>query len=159
MRPKYLIRSVKYFVYLIVVLALIISILMFAGFIEKDISKVFVNGYDSLWQIAIIMAVFAGVYPLFGYGRKVAHIFSDPAKAKPIIAMVMEARGYKLKKEQNNILYYQKRAPLDRMIKVWEDTIEVCPGPGGWELEGHSKEIVRLASLIESRATSDYIND
>ena len=45
---KYIVRSLKYFVYLIVILTLIIVVLVLAGFVEGDLSKIFVNGYDSL---------------------------------------------------------------------------------------------------------------
>ncbi|MBR4808789.1 MAG: hypothetical protein IK031_00735, partial [Bacteroidales bacterium] len=67
---KYLIRAVKYFVQLTVILSLIIAILIVAKVVDSDISKIFVNGYDSLWQIALMMAAFAAIYPSFGYGRR-----------------------------------------------------------------------------------------
>ena len=56
---KYIIRALKYFCYLIVLLAVIILALVLTGFVEADLSKMFVNGYDSLWQIALIMLFFA----------------------------------------------------------------------------------------------------
>ena len=60
---KYLIRSLKYYCYLIILLALIILALVLTGFVEADLSKMFVNGYDSLWQIALVMLAFAALYP------------------------------------------------------------------------------------------------
>ena len=48
---KYIIRSLKYYCYLILLLTLIILALVLTGFVEADLSKMFVNGYDSLWQI------------------------------------------------------------------------------------------------------------
>ncbi|MBQ6556856.1 MAG: hypothetical protein IJL86_04860, partial [Bacteroidales bacterium] len=64
---RYFIRSVKYFVQLMVILTLIIVILVVAKVVDSDISKIFVNGYDSLWQIALLMAAFAAIYPRLGY--------------------------------------------------------------------------------------------
>ena len=64
---KYIIRSLKYFCYLIIILTLIILALVLTGFVEADLSKMFVNGYDSLWQIALIMLAFALIYPRFGF--------------------------------------------------------------------------------------------
>ena len=60
---KYLVRAVKYFIYLMIILSLIIVVLIMTKMVESDISKMFVNGYDSLWQIALMMAVFALIYP------------------------------------------------------------------------------------------------
>ena len=69
---KYIIRSIKYFIQLMVILALIIAVLIVAKVVDSDISKIFVNGYDSLWQIALMMAAFAAIYPRFGYSKRQA---------------------------------------------------------------------------------------
>ena len=58
---RYIVRAVKYFFQLMVILALIIAILVVAKVVDADISKIFVNGYDSLWQIALMMAAFAAI--------------------------------------------------------------------------------------------------
>ena len=80
---KYIIRSLKYFCYLICILVLIILALVLTGFVEADLSKMFVNGYDSLWQIALIMLVFAIIYPRFGFSSRTAHLFGPAEEIRP----------------------------------------------------------------------------
>ena len=75
---KYIIRALKYFCYLVVLLAVIILALVLTGFVEADLSKMFVNGYDSLWQIALIMLFFALLYPRFGFSKRTAHLYGSP---------------------------------------------------------------------------------
>ena len=41
---KYIIRSLKYYCYLMILLTLIILALVLTGFVEADLSKMFVNG-------------------------------------------------------------------------------------------------------------------
>ena len=67
---RYLVRALKYFVQLMVILTIIIAILIVAKVVDSDISQIFVNGWDSLWQIALLMAAFAAVYPKIGYVRR-----------------------------------------------------------------------------------------
>ena len=55
---KYIVRSLKYYCYLLLLLVIIIAALVLTGFVEADLSKMFVNGYDSLWQIAYKCSVF-----------------------------------------------------------------------------------------------------
>ena len=100
---KYFIRSVKYFFYLLVILAIIITVLVLAGFVEADISKIFINGYDSLWQICLIMAVFAAIYPKFGFSSRTAHLYGAPEDIRPTLIRVMELHGYRLEKEDGEV--------------------------------------------------------
>ena len=54
---KYLVRALKYFVYLFIILALLIAVLVLTKVVDGNLSTMFVNGTDSLWQIALVMAV------------------------------------------------------------------------------------------------------
>ena len=53
---KYILRSIKYFVYLAIMLAIFIAALLALGFIEGPIDNIFKNGADSIWQMALIVA-------------------------------------------------------------------------------------------------------
>ena len=86
---KYIIRSLKYYCYLIVLLTLIILALVLTGFVEADLSQMFVNGYDSLWQIALIMLAFAAIYPRFGFTKRTVHLYGSPEELRPDVMRVM----------------------------------------------------------------------
>ena len=75
---KYLLRSIKYFIYLAVMLAIFIAALLALGFIEGPIDNIFKNGADSIWQMALIVAAFAAVYPMLGYGKRNVRIYGEP---------------------------------------------------------------------------------
>ena len=90
---RYIIRSVKYFVQLMVILALIIAVLVLAKIVPGDISKIFVNGYDSLWQIALLMAVFAAIYPRLGYVKRQAVVPGSDEETLPVLDSVMRTHG------------------------------------------------------------------
>ncbi len=152
---KYIVRAVKYFIYLIVLLTLIIAAMVLAGFVESDVSKIFVNGYDSLWQIGLLMAVFAVIYPRFGFSTRTAHFYGTPEEADAALRNVMDLHGYKLEKEEDGVKCFIKRSPVSRLLKMYEDRIVVTHTAAGLEMEGLTKDMVRLASGIEAANRED----
>ena len=147
---RYFIRAAKYFVQLMVILTLIIAILIVAKVVDSDISKIFVNGYDSLWQIALMMAAFAAIYPRFGYARRQAIIPGSDEEAAPQLEKAMTAFGYEKELRSDGVLAYRKRSAADRFMRLWEDRITVTRFVSGYELEGPNKDIVRLINSIRN---------
>ncbi len=148
---KYLIRSLKQFAYLTIVLVLVVFILVKANLVEADISEMFVNGYDSLWQIALIIAVFAGIYPKMGYSSREVKMYGPDEEIRPVLTEVMDNRGYKLEKEEEGKLTFIKRSPIARLTKFLEDRVTFTRSISGYSVEGITKDIVRIASALEYR--------
>lgn len=148
---RYFIRSAKYFIQLMVILALIIAVLIVAKVVDSDISKIFVNGYDSLWQIALMMAVFAAIYPRFGYSKRQAIVPGSDEEALPVLEKAMRAFGYERESRSDGVLAYRKRAVGDRLLRLWEDRITVTRFISGFELEGSNKDLVRLINALREQ--------
>ena len=66
---RYIIRAIKYFLYISVLFSLIIGILVLAGVVSADINVMFKNGWKSVGYILLLFAAVAAVYPNFGYGK------------------------------------------------------------------------------------------
>ena len=147
---KYLIRSLKYYCYLIILLALIILALVLTGFVEADLSRMFVNGYDSLWQIALIMLVFALIYPRFGFSKRTAHLAGSPEELRPDVMRVMERLDYRLESEQAGSWSFLRRSGFSRALKMWEDRITLTTGGAGLEVEGLTRDLARIVSALEA---------
>ncbi|MBQ9660797.1 MAG: hypothetical protein IJV37_05980 [Bacteroidales bacterium] len=152
---KYIVRSLKYFCYLMVLLALIIGILVGTGFVEADLSKMFINGYDSLWQIALIMLFFALIYPRFGFSRRKVRLYGSPEELRPDIMRVMENLGYRLEGGQDGSYTFLRRSGLSRALKMWEDRISISPSAGGLEIEGLTRDLPRIVSALEATRAED----
>ena len=151
---KYLVRVVKYFVYLTVILALFIAVLMALDFVGTSVDEIFKNGARSLWQVAGIVAVFAAIYPMMGFTRRSAMLPGDYASLKQGVVDVMHDRGYVLESEKadvqgEEVLTFRKRSPLLRLTRMFEDRITLVKVFGGFTLEGPSKDLVRLIGALE----------
>lgn len=141
---KYFIRAVKYFVYLSVLLVLFIYILKVAGLISGSIDDMFINGTKSIPMMALIVAVFAAIYPQLGFSSRNVPIRGPFSEIEPKITDFMHRRGYILTKKDGENLVYRKSSGFDRIIKMWEDKITFTRTLGGFSIEGLTKEIVRI---------------
>lgn len=142
---RYIIRSVKYFLYLIIIMTLLLAILVLLGLAEADPAEIFVGGYSSYWKIGLAFLALAAIYPRFGYSKN--EIISG-VELKPLILSVMDSRGYKLRSEEGDTMVFIKRSPLDRALRMWEDAITFTRTESGYDIEGHTKEMVRCRSAI-----------
>ena len=142
---RYIIRCVKYFLLLIIIMTLLLAILVLLGLAEADPAEIFVGGYSSYWKIGLAFLALAAIYPRFGYSKN--EIISG-VELKPLILSVMESRGYKLRSEEGDTMVFIKRSPLDRALRMWEDAISFTKTEAGYDIEGHTKEMVRCRSAI-----------
>ena len=151
---KYLVRVVKYYIYLVVVLAIFIAVLMLLNMVGTSVEEIFKNGARSLWQIAGIVAVFAVIYPLMGFTRRSAMIPGEYADLRQGIVDLMHDRGYVLESENtaepgHEVITFRKRSPVLRLTRMFEDRITMEKDFGGFSLEGPSKDLVRVIGALE----------
>lgn len=152
---KYIIRALKYFCYLAVFLTLVIGALVLTGFVEADLSKMFVNGYDSLWQMALVLLVLSLIYPHFGFSTRTAHIFGSAEELQPVVGQVMERIGYRLEGALDGGWTFRRRSPVSRALKMWEDRITVKTSGAGLEIEGLSRDLPRIVGALEATRSDE----
>ena len=145
----YLRRALKYFIQISLFFALIIAVLMLSGVVSKDISVAFQHGWTSIWWIAGLFAVMSLAYPFFGYQKRKIKVNGDPALARDGIVEALKIRGYVLDSEHEGALTFRLASPVNRAFRMWEDRITLTPTLGGFEVEGLSRDLVRVVSSIE----------
>lgn len=148
---KYAIRAIKYFIYFSVLLVIILFVLVQIKMVPADIQEIFRNGYDSIWQIALMFAALSAVYPMFGYAKKTASATGSIQERKAEISKYMEDRGYTLASEEEGVLKFQRRNIIQRIFRMLEDTVTISQELGGFEFEGLRRDIVILALGLETR--------
>ena len=148
---KYLRRAVKYFLSLVVIVTLLMVLLVAFKVVDGDISTMFVNGYDSLWQIALCLAALSAFYPRFGYSTRVAHIQGSDEEIIPGVISKMEQLGYELETRDGADMTFRRRSAVSRALKCWEDRITFTRSISGYDIEGLTRDLVRIVSLLEDR--------
>lgn len=148
---KYLIRAAKYYLYILIVLVIILFVLVRLDLANADLSEMFRNGYDSLWQIALILLAFSAIYPKFGYGSRHMRAPGSYSELRSAIVEFMDGRGYRLREEKDETMVFVLRAPLARLFRMFEDEITLTREMTGYSVEGRVKDVVRLIGGLENK--------
>lgn len=147
---KYLIRSVKYFIYICLIVGIVLTIFVAAGFVSPDINVMFKNGWKSVWMILAMFACVSCFYPRFGYTKRRVNITGDLAEKRGELLSLMQERGYVLESEEAGAFRFRSRSTLHRITRMWEDRITIESGIGVY-IEGLTKDVLRVANAIEYR--------
>ena len=145
----YLRRALKYFIQMTLIVTVILLVLMWAGVVSWDLNVAFQHGVKSVWWILAIFAAISLAYPYFGYQKRKINVKGDPALAKPGLIEAMKGRGYVLASDTDGVLKFKLSSPLNRAARTWEDTITLSPVIDGWEVEGLTRDLVRVIGSIE----------
>lgn len=149
---RYLLRSLKYFLKLALLLILILAVLAAAKMVPSKIDGMFVNGYDSVWQIALILAALSLLYPKFGYGRRSVFFPGDPSEVEAKTVKAMALRGFIPERKGADSLEFRTSSTYMRILRLGEDRISFEKTATGFDIEGKVKDIARVAAFLENVA-------
>ena len=141
---KYLIRSIKYFLYLLFLLVIFVTVIYFVTAKGAPLESMFRNGYNSIWAMLGVLVVFAAAYPRVGYGKRRIRATGTADEIITKIEAHMNARGYELEsRDAEDNLVFRKETFLGRLGKMF-DKVYFYRALSGYEMEGRLKDIVRL---------------
>ena len=146
---KYIIRALKYFVYISIIVTIILCILVALKMVSPDINVMFRNGWKSVGLIALMFLTVSAIYPKFGYVNRGVRILGEYSQVRDGIVSFMEEHGYELETEQGENLTFRLRNKFNRATRSWEDRITFTRDLAGFYMEGISKDVARLASGLE----------
>ncbi len=146
---RYLIRSLKYFVWFVVILCITMGIMVALGVVEADPNLMFRDGMKSVWQIAALFFVVALVYPLTGFRKINAVVPGEYNEVRDKVVSFMESKGYYLETEEGEIMTFRLRSKVGAFLKMNEDRVTFVKEPGGFVVEGLRKVTIRLVSGLE----------
>ena len=143
---KYLIRAVKYFITLAIFLAVFLFALVILKVVDADPQMMFRNGLDSIWQIAVLLAVFSAIYPRFGYTSRDAIIPGEPAGVAADVREFMRNRGYVLEKQDGDDMSFILASGVSRFFRLYEDRITMTRCLSGYTVEGATKDVAKIVN-------------
>jgi len=145
---KYLIRVVKYLVYMAIVFFLIIAIFSLTT-PERKIS------YESLFragtggQLLVFFIVISFVYPLISFIKKRAYLSRSFSEDREKILKVFENSNYIIVAEDAKTITFRHKSQVTRLFRMYEDTVVVDYTDNPIVLVGMRKDVFRLARSIE----------
>ena len=70
------------------------------------------------------------------------------------IKIIMEDRGYRLESENGEKMTFRLASKINAVARMLEDRVTVCAVPDGLEVEGITKDVIRIISNLEYRLRS-----
>lgn len=152
-KARRVVRSVKYFFVFIVLAVVLLSIVTVLS--GESIRQLFMPVSEggmlkegAWWQMLILFALIALVYPGLVFVKKEVMIEGDFEDHRDTIMKAFESLGYEKTDEDSDKLTFRLRNRFTRFMRVHEDSVTISKGEAPLILEGNRKEILRLASHI-----------
>lgn len=150
---RYLLRSLKYFLTLCVLLVALIWIkikyeslpVTFWGMLEIYFSQW--NG----WAMAATIVVLSATYPLFGFVHRV--VSADITADRQQIEAAMATVGLELCSATESCLTFRATG-LQRLTLLFEDEVTVCSSDEGITISGHRRTVIRAVIRLEGYLTN-----
>lgn len=144
---RYLIRAVKYFLYICIIFTVIILALVLLKAVSPDVNVMFKYGWKSIGLIAAMFAAVSAFYPLFGYARRLAAVLGELSGYRQDVIDYMSGRGYRFESEEGEAMTFRSSNIMTKLI--WDDRITIEKGLGGFYVEGPGREVVKIVSGLE----------
>ncbi len=147
---KYLIRSLKYLLYFVIIFFLCIAlVLLFSHQPISSFPELFKEG--SLLPICLIFLFFAAIYPLVGYRKGRIVMDGEWKDYRDAIKKTMENADYEMVSEDENSLKFRSKRAAIRLTRMWEDAITFTrqeSDPNLVLVDGPSRDSLRLVGNV-----------
>lgn len=149
---KYFIRSVKYFIYIVVIFLILVNIIFYTSQRQPGVDNfmdLFRGGTQ--WQMLALFIAFSAIYPLLGYyNRKIDTNGNFADKKQDIIKYMTDSGRFLLTDDSNGKLTFRIRSPFVKFMRLYEDAIVIDYTDNPIIISGLRKEVVRHIQKIEN---------
>ena len=147
---KYIVRSLKYFVAMCVLSVVLMGLMILTGTspmtAEETIYVMFHS--DRFVMLGIAIVILSATYPLFGFMKR--QVEGDITAHRRQIENAFHGAGFRLVKEEDEVLYFRGDGFLKRLTLLFEDEIRVSQY-GQWiEIEGIRRGVAKAWYLLDS---------
>ena len=146
---RYLIRSVKYFVALCVLLVAIMALNRAMGSTLTIRETFYVMFHTTRGLLLpVVVVVLALCYPRFGF--IVRRVEGDTELDREQIVNAFRSAGFSLRREEEGALFFRADGFVQKLLLLWEDEIRVSQY-GQWiELDGIRRGVARVQYRLDS---------
>jgi len=146
---RYLIRFVKYIIYLSLLASILLALVFYLS--DHGDYRYFweLIPASNQWYMALFLLAFAAINPFISYvDRKVYLNQTFSHDREQLIDVILKA-NYQIKSDSQNQLVFRHKNPLTRFIRMYEDTIILDYSDNPIVLKGQRRDIDRFARSME----------
>jgi tryptophan-rich sensory protein len=154
---QYLIRVIKYAIYLGIVFLLIVAIFSLTSSNGFDYKNLFRPGTEL--QLIVFFVVISLIYPFFGFAKKRVYLNNGFENDREKILDIFTNSKYTVASETREFIVFKHKSPFLRLMRMFEDKITLHISDNPIILEGLRKDIYKLARTIEWHVRDDRKED
>jgi hypothetical protein len=154
MAMKYLIRSIKYLIYFLILFFIIVGLLFLWQHTKNpDItfSGLFKEG--ALPKLVIFFILVAAIYPALGFVKRKFHLNGDYSQYADTIEETLKDAGYAVDKKDNEKVIFRHSKAMTRLTRMYEDAITFDLTQDPIVVDGFRKDVDRILRAISYRIT------
>ncbi len=141
---QYLIRSVKYLIWLTILFMVVFLLMILTGGSQvgaaESLELLFGSSRGTMMICAIVFL--ALLYPRYGFVNREIRV--DLSENRDVVLEAFSRSGYRLMEETEAGMVFRADAGWKRALLLWEDTLRVVPTPAGFAIEGLRREAVKV---------------
>lgn len=146
---RYLTRATKYFVYLVVLFALIYGVMLSTRttLITPDAFWLFLASPRGLLMFGAIVGL-ALLYPRSGFVSRAVRLDMD--RDREAVMKAFGLSGFALTEEKDGKMVFRAASPVKRALMLYEDEVVLDYGRVPAEIEGNRKAVIRVVYRMDT---------
>ena len=153
---KYLIRSLKYLLYFLVIFFIIVGLLFLWQYTKNtDITFAGLFREGSLPELVIFFLLVAAIYPALGFVKRKFHLNGDYAKYAGTIENTHKDAGYEIGSKDDEKVVFRHRKAITRLTRMYEDAIVFDLREDPIVVDGLRKDVDRILRAISYRISRE----
>jgi hypothetical protein len=153
---KYLIRSLKYLLYFLVIFFIIVGLLFLWQYTKNtDITFSGLFREGSLPKLVIFFLLVAAIYPALGFVKRKFHLNGDYAKYAGTIENTLKDAGYEIGSKDDEKVVFRHRKAITRLTRMYEDAIVFDLREDPIVVDGLRKDVDRILRAISYRISRE----
>ncbi len=145
---KYLIRSIKYFLYFVILCGIIVTIVFTFSTKPEGTTIMDLFGGGAGYKMLAFFVAFSAIYPLLGFSKKEIYVSNFAENKNEIIDLFKNANFVITQQTPYRIIFRPKNKFL-RITRMCEDSITVDFSENPVIIDGLRKDVIRFARGIE----------
>lgn len=147
---EYIIHAAKYFLRLVLLLALIYAVLFLSQLARVGAEEFFRELFATRkgWMMIGMLVLLAATYPKFGFVAR--HVDADIDRDREEITRALAASGYALATHDTGVMTFRVSSPVRRLTMMYDDRITVRSDGDGVVIEGIRRSVVNTEYRLKS---------
>ena len=145
----YLLRAVKYFIWLVILIALIFVLMNITGYSQVGYDQLNILYTTTQGRLVILLVVgLSLVHPLIGFTKR-----SIPRVKTADLILFMQNMGYRLEQKEGKVMTFRSRRKVESLLSRFDNKLVIDNSGDRTVIEGARKRAVIVAYRLESLNT------